>query len=249
MQFSDTTNLAGLIQRCEDYTGIGTGNISGDSTTLKKFTNNINEALYEIITEIMRSIDSYDWDDVNHTGDYPIGTFALTTNRDYTFPSSLKFLTLKRLDVTYDGVNWYRASEIDSSVMGHGLGDSNNASREDAYYDLTKPRYDPKSDGFWLYPKATQAQVDAGAKARIEFTRNFDEFTSADGAQQPPIDRPFHDLIAILASIKWAIMKDQARAQNLNSLYLQGLDKLKQYYGRKNTDEQLTFDAQIPSYS
>lgn len=249
MQFSDTTNLAGLIQRCEDYTGIGTGNISGDSTTLKKFTNNINEALYDIIIEIMRSIDSYDWDDVNHTTDYPIGTFALTTNRDYTFPSSLNFLTLKRLDITYDGSKWYRATPIDSSEMGHGLGDTNNATNEDAYYELTQPRYDPKSDGFWLYPKATQAQVDAGAKARIEFTRKFDEFTSSDAAQEPPIDRPFHDLVAVGASLKWAVMKDQVRAQNLNTLYLQGIDKLKTYYGRKNTDAQLIMDPQIPSYS
>lgn len=249
MNFSDTSNLAGLIQRCEDYTGIGTGNISGDSTTLKKFTNNINEALYELIVEVMRSQDSFDWDDVNNTADYPIGTAALATQRDYVLPSSLNFLTLKRLDVTYDGVNWYKAEAIDSSQMGHGLGDTTNAANEDAYYDITKPRYDPKSDGFWLYPQASQAQVDAGAKFRIEFTRNFNEFTSSDTTQEPPLDRPFHDLVAVGASLKWAVMKDQVRAQNLNLLYAQGMDKLKTYYGRRNTDAQLIFDPIIPSYS
>ena len=249
MQFSDTTNLAGLIQRCEDYTGIGTGNISGDSTTLKKFTNNINEAIYELVVEMMRSIDSFDWDDINNTADYPIGTAALTLNRDYTLPAALGFMTLKRLDVSYDGVNWYKAEAIDSAEMKHGLGDDNNASNEDQYYDLTAPRYDPKSDGFWLYPLATQAQIDAGAKFRIEFTREFNEFVSSDTTQEPPIDRPFHDLVSVLASLKWAVMKDQVRAQNLNNLYLQGLEKMKTYYGRKNTDAQLVFDANIPSYS
>ena len=248
MQFSDTTNLAGLIQRCEDYTGIGTGNISGDTTTLKKFTNNVNEALYEIVVEMMRSIDSFDWDDVNYTSNYPIGTAALTTNRDYTLPASLKFLTLKRLDVTYDGSKWYKAEAIDSSQMKFGLGDSNNSANEDQYFDITQPRYDPKSDGFWLYPKATQAQVNAGAKFRIEFTREFDEFSSSDTTQEPPIERPFHDLIAILASLKWAVMKDQVRADNLNNLYLQGLEKMKQYYGRRNTDAQLIMDPIIANY-
>lgn len=246
MVFSDTTSKTGIIQRCEDFTGIGDGNISGDSTTLKKFTGNVNEALYEIIIEVMRSQDSFDWDDVNYASDYPIGKASLVADqRDYTLPASLGFLTLKRLDVTWDGTNWYQASPIDSSEMRFGLG---NNTLEDGYYDLTKPRYDAKSDGFWLYPAASQAQVDAGAKFRIEYTREFDEFTSSDTTQEPPLDRPFHDLVAIGASLKWAVMKDQTRAQNLNNLFLQGLEKMKVYYSRKNTDDQLVFDPYIPTY-
>jgi hypothetical protein len=236
MQFSDTSNLNGIIQRCEDYTGIGDTNISGDPTTLKK--------LYEIILEIMKSQDEFDWDDVNYS-DYPIGTAPLTTNRDYTLPASLGFLTLKRLDITWDGTTWYQATPIDSGQMHHPLG---NADHEDANYSLNEPKYDPKSNGFWLYPRATQAQVDAGAKFRMEFTREFDEFTSADTTQEPPIDRPFHDLVPIGASLKWAVMKDQVRAQNLSSLYASGIEKLKTHYGRKNTDSQLIFDPMIPNY-
>jgi len=247
MVFNDTTSLTGLIQRCEDYTGFGNTNISGDSNTLKKFTGNINEALYELVIEVMKAQDSFDWDDVNHSADYPIGKAALTTNRDYVLPASLGFLTLKRLDITYDGTTWYQASPIDSSEMRHGMG---NDSLEDENYEITKPRYDPKSDGFWLYPKATQAQIDAGAKFRIEFTREFDEFSSGDTTQEPPIDRPFHDLVAIGASLKWAVMKDQVRADRLNLQLLQGIERMKQYYGRKNTDAQLIFaaDTNIPNY-
>lgn len=244
MQFSDTTNKNGIIQRCEDYTGIGDTNISGDSTTLKKFTANVNEGLYEIVLEIMKSQDEFDWDDVNYS-DYPIGTASLTTNRDYTLPASLGFLRLKRLDITWDGTTWYQAKPIDSGQMRHPLG---NADHEDANYALEAPMYDPKSNGFWLYPRATQAQVDAGAKFRIEFEREFNEFDSSDTTQEPPIDRPFHDLVAIAASLKWAVMKDQVRAQNLSTLYQTGIEKLKTYYGRRNTDAQLLFDPQIPNY-
>jgi hypothetical protein len=246
MVFSDTSSKTGIIQRCEDYTGIGDGNISGDSTTLKKFTGNVNEALYELIVEVMRSQDSFDWDDVNNSADYPIGKAALVAGqRDYTLPASLGFLTLKRLDVSWDGTNWYQASPIDSSEMKFGLG---NDTLEDAKFELTKPRYDPKSDGFWLYPAATADQVTAGAKFRIEFTREFDEFTSADTTQEPPIDRPFHDLVAIGAALKWAVMKDQVRAQNLSNLLAVGIEKMKTYYGRRNTDAQLIFDPYIPNY-
>lgn len=244
MQFSDTTNLNGLIQKCEDYTGIGNGNISGDSITLKKFASNINEALYDLVIEIMKSQDEFDWDDFSKT-DYPIGYASLTTNRDYTFPASLGFLTIKRLDISWDGTNYYQATPIDSAEMKFGLG---NADTEDSYFSLTEPRYDPKANGFWLYPRATSAQVAAGAKFRIEFTREFTEFSSSDTTDEPPIDRPFHDLVAIGAALKWAVMKDATRAQNLKTLYEEGLTKLRTYYGRRNTDSQLLFNPMIDSY-
>lgn len=244
MQFSDTTNLNGLIQKCEDYTGIGNGNISGDSITLKKFASNINEALYDLVIEIMKSQDEFDWDDFSKT-DYPIGYASLTTNRDYTFPASLGFLTIKRLDISWDGTNYYQATPIDSAEMKFGLG---NADTEDSYFSLTEPRYDPKANGFWLYPRATSAQVAAGAKFRIEFTREFTEFSSSDTTDEPPIDRPFHDLVAIGAALKWAVMKDATRAQNLKTLYEEGLMKLRTYYGRRNTDSQLLFNPMIDSY-
>jgi hypothetical protein len=245
MPFSNTTNKNGLIQRCEDYTGIGDGNISGDSTTLLKFTSHINEALYDVIVEIMRAQDSFDWDDSNNT-DYPIGTFPLTTNRDYSLPTSLKFLTLKRVDISWDGVNYYRATPVDSSEILVGMG---NADHEDAYFDRTQPQYDPKSNGFWLYPRATSADVAAGAKARIEFTREFDEFTSADTTQEPGIDRPFHDLVAIGASFKWAVAKDAPKAKNLKVLWDEGMAKMAQHYSRKNKDAQLVFNPQVDTYA
>lgn len=244
MVFSDTTlATVGLIQRCEDWTGIGDGGISGDATTLKKFTAHINEGMYDVYIEMLKTHDGFDPDDTNYT-DYPAGTFPLTTNRDYVFPSSMNFLELKRVDITYDGTNYVKAEVIDSSQI-EALG---NATSEDANFSISSPRYDPKSNGFFLYPKATQAQVDAGAKARIEFTREFDEFAYTDTTQEPGIDRPWHDLIAICASMKWAIMKDADKYAKLRDEYQRQMLSLGQHYGRKNKDETLSFLPQIPSY-
>lgn len=244
MQFSNTTDKNGIIQRCEDYTGIGDGNITGDTTVFKKFTANVNEAVYELVVHLMRSIDGFDWDDVNYTT-YPIGKAVLTTSRDYVLPTSLHFLTIKRIDVSWDGVTWYQAKPIDSGEMKFALG---NEDEEDTHFTLTEPRYDVKSNGFWLYPRATAAQVAAGAQFRIEFTRDFDEFTIGDSSQEPPLDRPFHDLVPIGASLKWAVMKDQVRAQSLKTLLDEGKANMSVYYGRKNTDEQLLFNPQIGNY-
>ena len=246
MVFSNTSEKNGIIQRCEDYANIGDGGVSGDSTLLYKFTSHINEAYYDVIREIMLSHDSFDWDDSNYST-YPIGTAPLVASqRDYPLPTSLNFLTIKRLDVTYDGSTWYRATPIDSATIQQGLG---NDTTVDGYFSKSEPRYDATATGFWLYPMATASEVSAGASFRIEFTREADEFTSADTTQEPGIDRPFHDLIAIGASLKYAIAKNQKKAGNLQTLWQEGLERVRTYYGRRQRDDQLIMNPQIPSYT
>lgn len=246
MQFSNTTQKDGIIQRIEDYTNLGDGVISGDDTLLRKTAADVNETQYDLIVDIMQLQDSFDWDDPYRT-DYPIATTPLTTNRDYQF-DQLSFLKLKRVDITYDGINWERATPFDSATYMKGFG---NDTQVDQHFDTSKPMYDPKSFGFWLYPKATAAQVADGALARIEFSRAFDEFKFDDTEQQPAIDRPFHDLIAIGASLKWAIRKgDQTKINNLTLQYERGRDKMIQHYADRNEDKFFTFtDTYLQDYS
>ena len=80
MQFSDTTNLNGLIQRCELLTGLGDTGISGDATLLKHFTSLINQTYHKVVTMILQSQDEWDFDDKNHT-DYPILTTDLVVSQ------------------------------------------------------------------------------------------------------------------------------------------------------------------------
>lgn len=246
MQYSDTTNKNGLIQRIEDYTNLGDGVITGDSTLLKKITSHVNEVQYELITDIMLLQDSFDWDDPYKT-DYPIATTPLVANqRDYQF-DNISFLKLKRVDVTYDGTNWYRATPFDSASYMEGLG---NEAITDQSFDKREPMYDPKSFGFWLYPMASASDVAAGAKARIEFSRAFDEFVSTDTTKEPAIDRPFHDLIAIGAALKWSIIKGDDKVGNLSALYQTGKEKLVQHYASRNEDKFFTFtDTYLEDYS
>jgi hypothetical protein len=245
MVFSDTTTKAGILQRIEDYAGFDDGIITGDNTLTRKFTGHVNETLHDIITEIMVANDSFDWDDPTRS-DFAVATTPLVANqRDYQF-DSISFLKLKRLDVTYDGTNWYRATPFDSGSYTEGLG---NDTATDAEFSKTEPMYDPKAFGFWLYPRASAADVTAGASARIEFVRAFDEFTYDDTTKEPPIDRPFHELIALGAALKWSVMKNDPRATNLAALYQAGLAKLKSYYSKRNEDSFMSFKGSfIDSY-
>jgi hypothetical protein len=231
MVYSDTDLKNGLLQRIEDYTQLGDGVITGDSTLAKKMTSNVNETLYELTTDIMLLQDDFDWDDP-YKVDFPIATTPTTLARDYQF-DNLSFLKIKRVDVAYDGVNYVRATPFDSASYAGSPDDDTN-------FDASAPMYDPKSFGFWLYPKAQ----DTNGLIRVEFGRTFDEFLYDDTDKEPPIDRNFHDLIAIGASLKWAGIPDK-QYQKLLPLYEMGKRKMVQHYSDRNEDSFLTFRDNI----
>lgn len=144
MVYNDISTKNGLIQLVEDYSNLGDGVISGDTTLLKKTTVRVNETINDIILEIMKSQDNFDWDDPTRT-DFAVATTPLVAlQRDYQF-DNLSFLKIKRMDITWDNVNWYRATSFDSTTHEDGLG---NDTITDTRFQLTEPKYDPKAFGF-----------------------------------------------------------------------------------------------------
>lgn len=245
MQFSDTTNKNGLIQRYEDYTNFGDGVVTDDPTLLSKVTADINETLHDLTSEIMLSDDNFQFDDPYRT-DYAVATTPLVASqRDYQF-DSISFLSLTRVDISYDGTNYYRATPFDSGAYGEGLG---NDTLTDNDFSKTEPMYDPKAFGFWLYPMADATDVSNGGEIRIEYNRSFAEFATTDTTKEPPIVRTFHELIAIGAAMKYLIRKRDPNAASLKVLYDEGKEAMKKFYGRRNEDFTLTFNPQIQDYS
>jgi len=240
MVYNSTENKNGIIQRIERHTELGDGVISGDETSLRQVTADVNETVYDLTTEIMLLQDSFDWDDPYKT-DYPIATTPLVAEqRDYQF-DSISFLKLKRVDITYDGNIWYRAEAFDSASMNEPMG---NETTVDTLFDTSEPKYDPKSFGFWLYPRATADQVTAGAKARIEYSRGHTEYVYDDTTKEAPIDRPFHDLIAIGAALKNPGLTT-SQYQKLQVMFQNGKENMIQHYAQRNEDTFLTFEADL----
>lgn len=249
MQISNTTTNNGFIQRYEKYTQLGRGVVSGDTELLLDALADGNEAIYDLTTEIMILQDSFDWDDPYKT-DYPIATTPLIAGqRDYQF-DSISFLKLKRVDITYDGTNWYRATAFDSAAYEEGLG---NDTLTDQHFITTEPKYDPKAFGFWLYPAATAAQVTAGAKARIEYSRGHTEMTSDDLTAELPLDRPFHDLVAIGAALKNPNLTNDQYNKLLNMYGVKqrggswtgGVGSMINHYASRNEDTFLNFNYDL----
>src|SRR5579872_319914 len=110
LQFSDTSaSRNGLLQDCEDNLNLGVTGITSNTNLLSTFTRYINTWYHKVVTMILEAQDDWDFDDLNNT-DYPVATTPLVANqRDYTFPASLKILKIKRVDISYDSTNWFRA--------------------------------------------------------------------------------------------------------------------------------------------
>ncbi len=257
LAFSDTTNKNGVIQRCEIACGLGDGGISGNTTLLKQFTGIINSWYQKVVTMILASQTDWDWDDIGTTdgttptqSNYPIATFPLqTAQRDYPLGASVKFLKLKRVDCTYDGTNWYKADAFDSGAFNPvpriGMGNDLLLDAQ-VFSDFTQPKYDVRALSLFIYPMPTAAQTAAGAKVRIEFTREPSEFVSTDTTKTLGIDTPFQPMIPLGASYEWTSINAPGLAMVIKPMVDDYEARLKEYYPMKDQDE-LMFLAPIRS--
>lgn len=263
LQFSDTSTRQGLIQDCEDNLNFPAAGISGNTTLLQTFTRYINIWYHKVVTMIINSQDSWDFDDSTITTTYPIATRAMVASqRDYKFTSALWSmvgaegasaganaaitpLKIKRVDFTYDGSTWYKAELFDTGMTGVGLGNDTNT---DGNFSPTKPYYDLSNNALNVYPLATAANVSAGAKIRIEFTRYVTEFTTASTTAQPGFDITFHRMLSLGASINFGLPKSLPQIPGLQAELMDYEQRLKQSYGQKDTDSQFRMSAAYITY-
>lgn len=224
---------------------------------------NLNVWYQKVVSMILESQDESDFDDSNITATYPVYERVLAVRRDYAFSTALWAavgkeggsnasvaailpLKVKRLDVTYDGSNWYKAEPIDDGEISYGMG---NETVTDQNFVRTNPRYDVRSNAVFIYPLPTAAQVTAGAKMRLEVERNVIPFTSGDlstGTLVPGFDAPFHPLIADGASFEYAVSRQLPQLAQIQSRLTDWEARLRQAYGRKQLDRRIQL---TPSYS
>lgn len=242
MNFSDTTGLTGLIQSCEQWSRVGLAQISGNTNRLKRFTQLINNNYHKVVTMILESMDEWDFDDANLANTGFFKTYNITANtQTVTLPLSDKILKVKRVEITYDGTNWFLASPMDVNEYGGGTNqtDVNNS------FSTSQPFYDIQGNYIYLYPVPT-ASVNNGLKVLV--TREVDEFTTADTTQEPGIDEPFHEMLAVGASRDYALQEGLSHAGDLNAVLQDYEARLKRYYGSKQMDRRMTLKSTDESY-
>lgn len=208
--------------------------------------------------------DSY-FDDQRNTT-YPIvtspfvlnGTDNLYSNRDISIPVSEGVLKERRVDITYDGTNYFRATPFDGGVPMFGMSDPTNAAgllAEDANFIQQAPRYSFKYNSFFIYPRATAANITAGAKVRSEWERNITPFTTSDYTIDPSdstvipgFDAPFHMMIAYGAAYEFANANNLPQLQNIKNDLQDWEARLRIAYGNKDKDTMLAMRPAYDSY-
>ena len=242
MQFNDSTTLNGLVQSCEFWTGKGNAQISGDATSLAEFTRLINVNYHKVVTMIFASMDEWDFDDINLANTGFMKTYNLVSGtQTITLPASDKILKIKRAEITYDGSNWVRLNPMDINEYG-GTSDATTVGDN---FSQAEPYYDVHGNYVFLYP-IPNAAVTGGLKLWV--SREIDEFTTSDTTQEPGIDEPFHEMIAIGASLDYAFAHGLAAANALAAKFVDYESRIKQYYGSKQADRAIVLKPSDVNY-
>lgn len=195
----------------------------------------INQWQEKIVGMILDSQDESDFDDANRT-DFPLITTSLVANqRDYAVPVSKGLLEWKRVEISYDGTNYYRATPIDSGEISVGLG---NASEIDGYFSTSAPGYDTKGLSILLYPRPTAST----GEVVVEYSRNMQAITTSDittGTLVPGFDSTFHMMLAYGPAYEYAVANSLANRDEIKAQLDEYEQRLRRQYGRKQKDRNL----------
>lgn len=214
----------------------------------------INIWYQKIVSMIFESQDDSDFDDQRNTN-YPIVTTLMVAGqRDYAIPVTESVLKIKRVDITYDGSNYFRATPFDNGVPQWGFG---NPTQEDANMIKSAPRYDVQYNSLFVYPLAIASDVTAGAAIRVQWQRAVVAFSQANdypavamstSTTVPGIDLTWHPMLAYGAAYEYANAANLPQLQNIKQDLLDWEARLRIAYGKKDLDTMLSLRPAYDSY-
>lgn len=208
-------------------------------------TVSLNKWIYQIQTWIWQAQDEWDFDE-NTSTDFPIATASLIANQDnYAMP--ITWAKVKRVELTYDGVNYHVASPLDAGSRSTPTDTTSiaaNFSEEHPYYDIV-------GNSIIVYPVPTATQA-AGLKVFYDRLATAYTYTSEasneilTGTKSPGFDANFHDLVALGMAYDWRSAKLGDKNLLTDIMAMKG--DLQNHYGSKQKDRVLTFGAAFVDY-
>lgn len=203
MQYSNTTNESGLLQRCEFWTGLGKAGITGDATLKAQFTVGLNSGFDRIMPVLLSKSKGLKWDDINHT-DHPVARFNLINGTsDYTF---------KEDDNALDIFNVIDVSILPAATATEYLSITEMTADHPRALRALSPNpsdvgvpthYLKRGPSLAFYP---QPNYSATNGVKISFEREQSYFATTDTIKEPGIPKPYHELLALYASYDWIIV-------------------------------------------
>lgn len=198
MVFNDTTNKNGLIQTFEFWTRMPDGTVTG--TLLKQITARINSGFDNIMPLLLSYSDFIRWDDTNHT-DRPIGKINLVSGQsDYTVSeddNSLDVLNLTNVRILQSATD---TEYVELEKMTLDDSRSLDAMSPNPSVSGTPTHWLEVGNTVFLYP---EPDYSATVGIQLFFEREQSYFASTDTTKEPGIPKPFHELLALYASLDW----------------------------------------------
>lgn len=183
----------------------------------------INIAYENIVTEILKSDRTWEFDDQNFTTSPILTTTLVADQNDYEF--STEFLNILAVDILDANGDYQRLTPIDVSQVDIPL--------DELYPDSALPfRYDVRYGSIWLYPPPAAADVTLAAGLRIYAQRNADKFTSAQvttGTKVPGF-AVHHEALAFMAAKDYANSYRKDRVAYLSNEASIKLEQILEFY-------------------
>src|SRR3990167_7310518 len=235
LDFNDTTNQDGILQRIEQELGFPEDYITGDTTRRTQWAGSINLALDKVFHIIFGADGRWQFDDSNHTT-YPILTGNLVDGqRDYSFTEDSDgnlVLDIARVFVRESATDPYyeiypidvqSAEESEITKFVDGL------NTEGAPY-----RYEKTATGLFLDP-IPDANVVAGLK--IYVSREGSYFTEASTTKEPGFAGLYNENLVLEPCYRYARANSYPNREIFKRDVLEMEKAIKEHYSRRDKHE------------
>lgn len=226
IQFSDTSNLTGLVETLARYTGTQTSTTS--SYTLAQKTLDINNAYVHFINLAARAAGKQQVDDTNNTtlplllSNMVSGTANYSFKVDEASPTN-QVLELQKLRIKDVNGKWTDyLTQIDKNEVD--ISQFQDITGTPEYYDLI-------GDNVVFYPTPNYNSTDG-----IEFTitRTPIYFLTTDTTKKPGIPDMFHEYLVLRPAYYFCVAKGLPQAKAYGEAMLMMEREAKQYYANRN---------------
>lgn len=235
LQYNDTTNKSGILQKIERICKLGDGNITGNAIRLKEWTSDVNLAWDKVLSIIFKANGRWQFDDSNHT-DYPIiSTNLVAGQRDYPFivDETGNFI----LDI-YRVMVKIGSGATDVWVEIPCVDQQSDENMEEFYNGLNitgiPTRYDKTANGIFL-DAIPNYSVSGGLK--IFINREGTYFTTSDTTKKPGFAGLFHEYLALRPSYQYAYINSLQNTNKIQEEMLLMEADIKKYYRDRSKDE------------
>ena len=246
MIFYNDTTKQGICQEIDRLC-----DTTDTSYTRQAKTSRVNNALEEIVGEIINADGTWQFDDTNYTT-HPRGKGTLVEGQeDYSFSS--EYLQIEAIEILDTNTQYRRIEPLDHKELKgqspqeyFGVDSSGNPTKGFPEY------FDQVGDTIRLYPAPTSTNVTLANGIRIWFKRTASVFTvasdtSADSTE-PGFASPYHVILAYMASISYCMTYKKDRI----ALYEKKVDSLKkqiiEHYSNREKARPQRFIIKTKSY-